>query len=196
MKTGNETLNDPFLRPNTSMRNRLARLSWGFVYFLLFRPSPRPFHAWRALLLRLFGAKLGRDCHIYPRARVWAPWNLVCEDAVGIADDAEIYNPATVILHSHSIVSQQAYLCGASHDYDDPAFPMIWMPITIGRYAWIGARATVQMGISVGDGAILGLGSIATRDLEPWTIYAGVPARRIKARHRIDPGSQPQLRSA
>jgi putative colanic acid biosynthesis acetyltransferase WcaF len=173
---------DPFLRPSVSLRNRVARLAWTAVYTLLFRPSPRPMHAWRSALLRLFGAKLGANCHIYPRARIWAPWNLVCEDVVAIADDAEIYNPATVTLRSHSIVSQQAYLCGASHDYDDPAFPMVWMPITVGRYAWIGARATVQMGIGVGDGAILGLGSVATRDLQPWTVYGGVPARRIGER--------------
>lgn len=178
-------LGDPFLRPSVSLGNRMARLAWGIVYTLLFRPSPRPFHAWRSALLRLFGAKIGANCHIYPRARIWAPWNLVCEDVVAIADDAEIYNPATVTLRSHSIVSQQAYLCGASHDYDDPAFPMIWMPITVGRYAWIGARATVQMGIRVGDGAILGLGSVATHDLDPWTICAGVPARKIKDRVEI-----------
>jgi putative colanic acid biosynthesis acetyltransferase WcaF len=183
MKSGDEhSLGDPFLRPNTSMRSRLSRTCWAVAYVLLFRPSPRPMHAWRSMLLRLFGAKLGVDCHIYPRARIWAPWNLICEDVVAIADGVEIYNPATVILRSHCIVSQQSYLCGASHDYDDPAFPMIWMPITIGRYAWIGARATVQMGINVGDGAILGLGSIATHDLDPWTVYAGIPARKIKTR--------------
>jgi putative colanic acid biosynthesis acetyltransferase WcaF len=84
------------------------------------------------------------------------------------------------------IVSQQAYLCGATHDYRDPAFPMIWAPITIGRYAWICARATVQSGVTVGEGAVLGLGSVTARDLEPWTVYAGVPAQKIKARPRTD----------
>lgn len=183
MKSGDEhSLVDPYLRPNTSARSRLSRACWAFAYVLLFRPSPRPLHAWRAFLLRLFGARLGPHSRIYPRARIWAPWNLVCEDTVCIADDAEIYNPATVTLRSHSIISQQAYLCGATHDYEDPAFPMIWAPITIGRYAWIGARAVVQMGIIVHDGAILGLGSIATRHLEPWTVYAGIPARKIRER--------------
>jgi putative colanic acid biosynthesis acetyltransferase WcaF len=139
-------------------------------------------HAWRSALLRIFGASIGENCHIYPGARIWAPWNLVCEDVVAVADGAEIYNPCRITLGSHCIVSQHAYLCGASHDYNDPAFPMIWAPITIGAYAWIGARATVQMGVTVGDGAILGLGAIATRDLEPWSINAGIPARKIKAR--------------
>lgn len=173
---------DPYLRPNTRSTNRLARLIWNIAWVLLFRPSPRPLHAWRAWVLSAFGARLGPHSRIYPRAKIWAPWNLVCEDTVSIADDAEIYNPAVVNLGSHAVISQQAYLCGATHDYDDPAFPMIWAPISIGRYAWIGARAVVQMGITVGDGAVLGLGSIATRDLEAWSVNAGVPARWIGRR--------------
>lgn len=137
------------------------------------------------MLLRLFGAQLGRECHIYAGARIWAPWNLVCGDGVAIADGAEIYNPAVITLGDHAIVSQQAYLCGATHDLGDPEFPMISAPIRIGERAWICARATVQMGITVGAGAVLALGAIATRDLESWSIHAGVPARKIKDRPRF-----------
>ena len=135
-------------------------------------------------MLRAFGATLGEHCHIYPDARIWAPWNLICEDAVGIADGAVVYNPAPIRLGSHSVVSQDAYLCGATHDLDDPAFPMISSPIVIGRYAWICARAVVCPGIVVGEGAVLGLGSIATRDLEPWTVHVGAPARPTRQRAR------------
>jgi putative colanic acid biosynthesis acetyltransferase WcaF len=139
-------------------------------------------HGWRATLLRAFGAELGRSCYIYAGARIWAPWNLVCGDCVAIADGAEIYNPAPVTLGDHAVVSQGAFLCGASHNYDDPTFPMVWKPIRVGAYAWIGARATVQMGVTIGEGAVLALGAIATRNLEPWSVYAGIPARRIKSR--------------
>jgi putative colanic acid biosynthesis acetyltransferase WcaF len=139
-------------------------------------------HAWRAFVLSCFGARLGADCHIYPSARIWAPWNLNCESAVAIADGAEIYNPKPVFLGSHSIVSQQAYLCGATHDLDDPEFPMISASIHVGAFAWICARATVQMGVTVGEGAVLGLGSVATRDLDAWSVYVGIPARRIRDR--------------
>jgi putative colanic acid biosynthesis acetyltransferase WcaF len=83
---------------------------------------------------------------------------------------------------SHAIVSQQAYLCGATHDYEDPAFRLIASPITLGAYSWVCARATVQPGVNLGEGAVLALGSVATRHLEPWTVYGGVPARKIKAR--------------
>lgn len=176
---------DPYLVPNTSLVSKALRAVWGIAYVLLFRPSPRPMHRWRAWMLRRFGATLGPDCHIYAKARIWAPWNLHCEDAVAIADDAEIYNPTKVELRSHAIVSQGAYLCGASHDVNDAAFPMVSGPIVIGRYAWVCARASVQMGVTIGDGAVLGLGAVATRDLEPWTVYGGIPARPISRRRVI-----------
>lgn len=182
-------MKDPYLRPNTRFASRAARALWGLAWLLLVRPSPRPFHAWRAFVLRCFGARLGPHCHIYPGARIWAPWNLVCADAVAIADGAYLYNPAPVRLGSHAIVSQDAFLCGASHDLDDPAFPMISAPITLGDYTWVCARATVQMGVSVGDGAVLALGAVATADLQPWSIHAGIPARRVKARPR--PAAEP-----
>jgi putative colanic acid biosynthesis acetyltransferase WcaF len=125
---------------------------------------------------------------VYAGARIWAPWNLICEDAVGIADGAVIYNPAPIRLGSHCVVSQDAYLCGATHDIDNPAFPMVSSPITVGAYAWICARAVVCAGVTVGEGAVLGLASVATRDLQPWTVYAGAPARRLRNRsHPLAP---------
>jgi putative colanic acid biosynthesis acetyltransferase WcaF len=183
MKLANSA--DPFLRPAFSLRNRCARLAWNIVQSTVFRLSPRPLHQWRVWLLRCFGAQMGRHCHVYPRARIWAPWNIVCEEAACIGDEAIIYNPDRVVLRSHAIVSQQAYLCGATHDYRDPTFPMTWAPIVIGRYAWVCARATVLCGVTVGDGAILGLGSVTSRDLDAWGIYAGIPARKINTRPQM-----------
>jgi putative colanic acid biosynthesis acetyltransferase WcaF len=176
---------DPYLLPAFPLANRLLRAVWGFVYLIFFRTSPRPFHAWRALLLRCFGARLGKNCHIYGGARIWAPWNLTCEEQATIGDEAIVYNPAPVRLGSHAIISQQAYLCGATHDYEDPRFPLVASPISIGSYAWVCARATVQAGVSVGEGAVLALGSVATHDLQPWTVYGGIPARKIKVRRNV-----------
>lgn len=175
---------DPYLAASFPMGNRLMRLAWGIVYALAFRPSPRPLHAWRRFLLRRFGARIGKGCHIYPSARIWAPWNLDCEDVVAIADEVVIYNPMPVVLASHSTISQQAYLCGATHDHNDPAFPLVAAPIHVDAYAWICARATVQPGVRVAEGAVLGLGAVATRDLEPWSVNIGIPARKIKNRTR------------
>ena len=175
---------DPYLRPSFPLSDRLKRLLWSFCWAVFYRTSPRPFHAWRAFLLRSFGATMGRSCHFYPASRIWAPWNLVCADQVTAADGAEIYNPAPMHFGSHAIVSQGAYLCGATHDMNDPAFPLLAYTSSIGAYAWVCARAIVSPGVSLGEGAVLGLGSVATRDLEPWGVYGGVPAQKISQRKR------------
>jgi len=177
-----ETAADPYLRPAFSASDRARRLLWNLSRGLLYRPSPRSMHGWRAFLLRCFGATMGRNCHFYPASKVWAPWNLVCADQVTAADGAEIYNPATMRFGSHVILSQDAFICGATHDLDDPRFPLLAYAMEFGAYAWVCARASVGPGVNMGEGAVLGLGSVATRDLEPWGVYAGVPAVKIKDR--------------
>ncbi|WP_433964953.1 putative colanic acid biosynthesis acetyltransferase [Tunturiibacter gelidiferens] len=190
-----ETAADPYLRPAFSVQDRLRRLNWNLCWAVFYRTSPRPLHSWRAFLLRLFGAKMGPNCHFYPRSKVWAPWNLICAEQVTAGDGVEIYNPAPVTLGSHAILSQEAYLCGATHDYDDPAFPLIAYAMNIGPYAWVCARASVAPGVNMAEGAVLGLGSVATRSLDAWTVYAGVPAVKVKERRQFPvPLIQPDLR--
>lgn len=174
----------PYLLSQTTLRNRVARALWAIACALLFRLTPRPLHAWRSWVLRCFGARLGPHCHIYPKSRIWAPWNLRCEEGATVADGAVIYNAAEVHLGAFAIVSQDGYLCTATHDFDDPAFPMITAPISIGRYAWVCARACVLPGVILHEGAVLGLAAVASKDLEPWKIYAGNPARLVGNRHR------------
>lgn len=180
------TAADPYLRPAFVPSDRARRFVWSICWALLYRPSPRLLHAWRSFLLRCFGASMGPHCHFYPGSKIWAPWNLVCADQVTAADGAEIYNPAPMRLGSHVILSQGAFLCGATHDYDDPRFPLLAYAMDFGPYAWVCARASVAPGVSMGEGSVLGLGSVATRDLEPWSVYAGVPAVKVKQRQRPD----------
>lgn len=175
---------DAYLRPAFPLRLRVKRFAWNMVWGFLYRFSPRSLHGWRAMLLRTFGAKMGPNCHFYPRSKVWAPWNLICADQVTAGDGAEIYNPSPMTFGSHAILSQDSYVCGATHDYDDPAFPLIAFAMQVGAYSWVCARASVAPGVNIGEGAVLGLGSVATRDLDPWTVYAGVPAGKVKARAR------------
>ena len=176
---------DAFTRPAFSARNRARRALWGLCWLMLYRSSPRPLHGWRSFLLRCFGARMGPDCHFYPGSRVWAPWNLHCADHVAAADGAEIYNPSPVELASHVILSQDSYLCGATHDYNDPEFPLTAHRMRLGAYAWICARASVGPGVNIAEGAVLGLGAVATRDLLPWTVYGGNPAVALRARQRV-----------
>lgn len=183
-----EEIADPYLRPAFGRKNLAARLLWNIIRAIFFRLSPRPMFAWRAFLLRSFGAKIGANPKIYPGAIVWAPWNLFCGDLVAIADGAEIYNPAPMHFGSHAIVSQGAYLCGATHDYNSAAFPLLAYEMHFGAYSWVCARAIAGPGVNLGEGAVLGLGAVATRSLEPWTIHAGSPARQVKERTRTAGG--------
>jgi putative colanic acid biosynthesis acetyltransferase WcaF len=173
---------NPYHRASFNLQHRMVRLVWQIVFAILYRTTPRPMHAWRVTLLRMFGAKMGPGCHFYPSGKVWAPWNLVCEDCCTLADGAEIYNPSPIYMESHCVISQQAYVCGATHDYNDVGFPMVSFSMRLGAYSWICARASVSPGVNIGAGAVLGLGSVASSDLEPWTVYSGVPAVKVKMR--------------
>jgi putative colanic acid biosynthesis acetyltransferase WcaF len=167
-------------RPSFSIRNRAARQVWNIVWLLLFRPTPRPFHGWRRLLLRCFGARVGAGAHVYAGARIWAPWNLVVGRAAAIADGAVVYNPSRIEIGESAVISQDAYLCGASHDFESWEFPLITEPIVVGRHAWVAARAIVQMGVTVGEGCVVGAGSVVTHDMPAWTVCAGNPCRAIR----------------
>jgi putative colanic acid biosynthesis acetyltransferase WcaF len=77
-------------------------------------------------------------------------------------------------------VSQGAFLCGASHDYRLAGFPLTSAPIRIDAHAWIAARAIVTMGVTIGEGCVIGAGSVVTADMPAWTVCAGIPCRPIK----------------
>jgi putative colanic acid biosynthesis acetyltransferase WcaF len=171
--------------PSFSLGNRAARALWGAACVLLFRWTPRPLHAWRALLLRCFGARLGQRCHIYPKAVIWAPWNLECGDEAGIADGAIIYNQARVTLGIRAVVSQGAHLCTGTHDYNSSAFELVARPIAVGAHAWICAEAFVHPGVTIGQGAVIGARAVVTCDMPEWTVCAGHPCAPVKPREKI-----------
>lgn len=173
---------NPHNQPSFSFRNRLARFAWGVMYTLLFRTSLRPLHSWRSFLLRCFGAKVGKGCHVYPKARIWAPWNLVIEDYAGIADDVNCYSMAVISLGKKVVVSQGTHLCTGTHDYEDPNFQIYAKPIYIDDNAWLGAESFVSPGITIGAGAVIGARSVVTKDIPAWTVCAGNPCKPIKPR--------------
>lgn len=165
-----------------SRRNQLARFGWNIVQALLFRLSPRPCHGWRCLLLRVFGAKIGPGTRIYPKVEIWAPWNLECGAVVGIGDGAKVYNQAKIKLGNFVTVSQGVHLCAGTHDFTKAGFPLVTKPIIIGDHAWIAAEAFVHPGVVIGEGTVVGARSVVIRDLPPWKVCAGFPAKPLKDR--------------
>src|SRR5882762_868420 len=168
-----------------SLRNRIGRAFWHCVWLLLFCSTPRPLHAWRCLLLRAFGAKLGEAVHPYPSARIWAPWNLEMGNHSCLSEDVDCYCVDKIRIGPHATVSQYSFLCPASHDYKDPAMPLVTAPITIGEGAWIAADVFVAPGVTVGDGAVVTARSSVFSDIDSWTVAAGNPAKSVKKRELL-----------
>jgi putative colanic acid biosynthesis acetyltransferase WcaF len=173
---------DTYTGASFSARNRAARLLWNIVFSLLFRFSPRPFHSWRALLLKIFGAKLGRGVHVYPNVKIWAPWNLELGDESGIANGAIIYSQGKITIGKRCVISQGAHLVSGTHDYNQTGFPLITIPIRIGDYAWIAAEAFIHPGITIGNGCVIGARSVVTKDMPEWTVCTGHPCIPLKKR--------------
>lgn len=170
-------------------RNRAVRALWRVVWLVLYRPSPRPLHAWRRLLLRLFGATIGRSAHPYPGAKIWAPWNLSMASRSCLADDVDCYCVAAVTVGENATVSQYTYLCTASHDYNDPLLRLVVAPIVIEANAWVAADVFVGPGVRIGEGAVIGARSSVFKDVAPWVVVAGSPPRQLAMR-RSSSGSQ------
>lgn len=171
--------NDRYSSP-WSITTRLLVLVWHITWLLLFRPTPKHFSPWRILVLRLFGCRASGTPYVAPSAIIKMPWNLTLEDRACLGPNSEVYNLGEVILRAHSTVSQQAYLCTGTHDFSLPNTPLIVGRIEIGRGAFVGARAFVLPGLSIGEKAIVGACAVVTKSVPPGSIVAGNPARCIK----------------
>jgi putative colanic acid biosynthesis acetyltransferase WcaF len=165
-----------------SVRSRLGVLLWQIVWLLFFRPTPKQLYRWRTFLLRLFGCRITGVPYVAPSAIIRSPSKLVLEDRACLGPQSEVYNLATVTLRARATVSQQAYLCAGTHDFSDPGLPLVVGEIEIGEDAFVGARAFVLPGLVVGSGAIAGACAVVTRDVEPWAIVAGNPAKVVGRR--------------
>jgi len=148
----------------------------------IFIRSQLPGSAHRRLVLRLFGARIGKNVTIKPGVRVKFPWRLSIGDHSWIGEDAWIDNLADVSIGAHCCISQGAYLCTGNHDWHATGFDLRVNSLRIRDGAWIAARAVVAPGVTVGEGSILTLGSVATRNLHAWTINSGSPAKQIGLR--------------
>ena len=163
-------------------RNELAaRVLWALAH-PLFAWSPRALWGWRRALLRLFGARVGRDVHIYPSVRIAIPRNLTIGDHAAVGDRAILYALGEITLAERVTVSQGAHLCAGTHDYRDPAMPLLKPPIIIDREAWICAEAFIGSGVRVGSCAIVGARCVVMKDVEPGAIMIGNPARVLRRR--------------
>lgn len=166
-----------------SLRNKIGRAVWNVVYVVAFRPFGLTFfNPWRLFVLRCFGARLHPKVHIYSSVKIWAPWNLEMEAYSCLAPEVDCYNTALVKIGAHSTVSQKSYLCTSSHDITDITHPLISAPIVIKDQVWVAADSFVGMGVTIGQGAVVGARACVFKEVDSWTIVGGNPAKNLKKR--------------
>lgn len=180
---GNELLIGKDYKNNLSIKNKLGRLIWNICYWVLFRSLPtKIFSGWRCLLLRLFGAKIGKNNTIYPSVKIWAPWNLIIGNNSCISNGVNCYNPGKIIIGNNVVISERAFICTPSHDISDKNFPLITTTIKIDNNSWVAAETFVGPGVTIGEGAVVGAKAAVFKDIEPWSVVGGNPAVFIKKR--------------
>ena len=157
-------------------------LLWWLVQATVFRWSFHQMYGYRAMLLRLFGAKIGRGVKIRPDARCHFPWRVAIGDHCWIGNGVMLYSLAPITIGTNCVISQEAYLNTGSHDITSPTFDLIVKPIIVEDGAWIGARAFVNLGVTIHVNAVIGAMSNVTKDMPANMVCVGNPCHPLKER--------------
>ncbi len=158
-------------------------ISWYFMSAFFFRSGIIPFSSILVLILKMYGAKIGKDVRVKPYANIKNPWKLIIGDHTWIGEHCWIENLAMVTLGKNVCLSQGSMLLTGNHDYKKAAFDLITQAITLEDGVWIGAKAIVCPGVQAASHAILAVGSVASKNMEAYSIYQGNPA--VKVRDRV-----------
>lgn len=171
---------------------------WLLVSLFLFRLCPFSLSPFKRMVLRAFGASIGRGVVIKPDVKITFPWKLKVGDFVWLGEECWLLNLDQITIGNNVCISQAAFVCTGNHNYRLPAFDLIVKPVVIEDGAWLGARCWVGPGSKIGSHAVLAAGSVWSGEMESWGIYQGNPAVFIKRRamensseNGIKPASMP-----
>ena len=161
----------------------LKRVAWYFVNILFFINPLNPLSRLKAALLRMFGAKVGKGVVIKPGVNIKYPWRLEVGNYTWIGENVWIDNLARVKIGSNVCISQGAMLLCGNHNYKKSTFDLMIGDITLEDGSWVGAQSIVCPGVTVHSHAVLGVNSVANHDLEPYSVYQGNPAQKVRIRN-------------
>lgn len=161
---------------------RAMRVLWEFCWAILCGWTPKPLNPWRLFWLRAFGAKIEGTPFVHQRARIEIPWNLTLHDRACLGDRANAYSLGEIEIGAHATVAQEVYLSTGSHDFTQSGIPLTTGTITIGEGVFLGARAFVMPGITIGAGSVIGACSVVTKDVPPNVFAAGNPCKVLRPR--------------
>lgn len=172
-----------YVKPALNCKHSLIkRMFWYVMNACIFKTSIFPYSQFKVCILRWFGARIGNCVVIKPCVNIKYPWLLQIGDHSWIGEKVWIDNLSRVSIGNNVCISQGVLLLTGSHNYKDPAFGLITGSITLDDGVWIGARSIVSQGITAGSHAVLCAGSVATKHLEPMSVYQGNPAIKIRPR--------------
>lgn len=171
-----------------SLKSKIARLIWNVVWLVLFRPTPRGnlFRPWRIALLKIFGANIRWSSNVLPSCRIWQPWKLTMGAYASLSENVDCYTVDEIVIDAQATVSQGVKLCTAGHDTSSRIMELTYAPIHIGANAWVAAWSTILPGVTIGEGAVVAASAVVAKDVEPWTVVGGNPAKFIKKRELRD----------
>jgi len=161
---------------------RFLRALWEFCWTLFCVWTPKPLNEWRLFWLRVFDAKIDGTPFVHQRARIAIPWNLTLHDRACLGDRANAYSLGEIEIGARATVAQEVYLSAGTHDFDRPEMPLVAGTIKIGENAFVGARAFVLPGVTIGARSVIGACSVVTEDVPEDVAAAGNPCRVIKSR--------------
>jgi putative colanic acid biosynthesis acetyltransferase WcaF len=162
-----------------SLGERVKLWAWEVCWAALCRWTPKPLNGWRLVWLRLFGARIEGRPFVHQRARIQVPWRLTLRDRACLGDGAHAYSLGEIELRAGATVAQEAYLCAATHQFGNAALPLMTAPIVVEEGAFVGARAFVLPGVTIGAGAVVGACAVVTKDVAAGVTVAGNPARVV-----------------
>lgn len=178
-KTNLAKFNNEWYKPGAS---KIKILLWYFTNLMFFTSRWLPDSGFKVFLLRLFGAEIGAGVVIKPAVNIKYPWRLKIGNHVWIGEEVWIDNLENVIIGDNACISQGALLLCGNHNYKKTSFDLIIGKITLEEGVWIGAKSVVCPGVVCKSHALLTVGSVATHNLEPYTIYQGNPAKAVRKR--------------
>lgn len=160
---------------------RLKRILWHLVNGLFFN-SFFHFYPFKVFMLKVFGAEVGNNVVIKPRVNIKYPWNLIIGNDVWIGENVWIDSLDKVQIGNNVCLSQGALLLCGNHDFSKQTFDLITGKIILEDGVWIGARSTVCPNVVCHSHSVLSVHSVATKNLDPYTVYRGNPATPVKER--------------
>lgn len=172
-------VSDPYISAHDF---KLKKIIWFLISSTLYQTNLFPFSKIKVIILRLFGAKIGSGVNIKPLVYIKYPWRLEIGNNVWIAEKVWIANESMVKIGHNVCLSHEVLILCGGHDYKKVAFNVYNYPLTIEDGVWLGAQSAVLGGIKIGSHAVLAMKSVANKELEPYSIYRGNPAEKIRTR--------------